>query len=153
MNFREKSVVFFATGCFIGNIPFAPGTFGTMLGLPICFLLSIIDFSVAFSLTVIFIFFAVFIAHHAEKILKKEDPGCIVIDEIAGIMITLLGLPFNAVYALAGFAIFRFFDILKPFPIRLVEKKLSGGTAIVMDDVVAGIFSNLVLRVLFFTLS
>ena len=93
------------------------------------------------------------IAHDAEKILKKNDPGRIVIDEIAGLMVTLFGLPFNAVYALAGFVIFRFFDILKPFPIRLIEKKLSGGTAIVMDDVVAGIFSNLVLRVLFFTVS
>ena len=144
--------MFLATGCFIGNISFASGTFGTILGLPLCFFLSRTNFSVAVFLTVIFIVFAIFIAHHAEKILKKEDPGCIVIDEIAGIMITLLGLPFNAVYVLAGFAIFRFFDILKPFPIRLVEKKLSGGTAIVMDDVVAGIFSNLVLRVFFFAI-
>ena len=93
------------------------------------------------------------IAHDAEKILKKNDPGCIIIDEIAGFMVALFGLPFNAIYASAGFAIFRLLDILKPFPIRLIEKKLSGGTAIVMDDVVAGIFSNLVLRVLFFTVS
>ncbi|MCK4467699.1 MAG: phosphatidylglycerophosphatase A [Desulfobacterales bacterium] len=151
MNFREKSVMFLATGCFIGNIPFAPGTFGTILGLPLCFLLSRTNFSVAVLLTAIFIIFAVLIAHDAEKILKKNDPGCIVVDEIVGLMVTLFGLPFNAVYMLAGFVIFRFFDILKPFPIRLIERKLSGGTAIVMDDVVAGIFSNLVLRVLFFT--
>ena len=153
MNFREKSVVFLATGCFIGNIPFAPGTLGTILGLPLCFLLSKTNFSIAVFLTAIFIIFAILIAHDAEKILKKDDPGCIVIDEIAGLMVALFGLPFNVIYASAGFAIFRFFDILKPFPIRLIEKKLSGGTAIVMDDVVAGIFSNLVLRVLFFTIS
>ena len=153
MNFREKSVVFLATGCFIGNIPFAPGTLGTILGLPFCFILSKTNFSIAVFLTAIFIIFAILIAHDAEKILKKDDPGCIVIDEIAGLMVALFGLPFNVIYASAGFAIFRFFDILKPFPIRLIEKKLSGGTAIVMDDVVAGIFSNLVLRVLFFTIS
>ena len=153
MNFREKSVVFLATGCFIGNIPFAPGTLGTILGLPLCFILSKTNFSIAVFLTAIFIIFAILIAHDAEKILKKDDPGCIVIDEIAGLMVALFGLPFNVIYASAGFAIFRFFDILKPFPIRLIEKKLSGGTAIVMDDVVAGIFSNLVLRVLFFTIS
>ncbi len=153
MNFREKSVVFLATGCFIGNIPFAPGTLGTILGLPFCFILSKTNFSIAVFLTAIFIIFAILIAHDAEKILKKDDPGCIVIDEIAGLMVALFGLPFNVIYAAAGFAIFRFFDILKPFPIRLIEKKLSGGTAIVMDDVVAGIFSNLVLRVLFFTIS
>ncbi len=145
--------MFLATGCFIGNIPFAPGTFGTILGLPLCFLLSRTNFSIAVLLTAIFIIFAIFIAHDAEKILKKNDPGCIVVDEIVGLMVALFGLPFNAVYALAGFAIFRFFDILKPFPIRLIERKLSGGTAIVMDDVVAGIFSNIVLRVLFFTVS
>ena len=153
MNFREKSVMFLATGCFIGNIPFAPGTFGTILGLPLCFLLSRTNFSIAVLLTAIFIIFAILIAHDAEKILKKDDPGCIVIDEIAGLMVALFGLPFNVIYASAGFAIFRFFDILKPFPIRLIEKKLSGGTAIVMDDVVAGIFSNLVLRVLLFAVS
>jgi len=151
MNLREKSVMFLATGCFIGNIPFAPGTFGTILGLPLCFFLSGTNFAVAVFLTVIFIVFAIFIAHHAEKILKKTDPGRIVIDEIAGLMVALFGLPFNAVYVLAGFVIFRFFDILKPFPIRLIERKLSGGTAIVMDDVAAGICTNLVLRILFFT--
>jgi phosphatidylglycerophosphatase A len=100
-------------------------------------------------MTAIFIIFAILIAHDAEKILKKDDPGCIVIDEIAGLMVALFGLPFNVIYAAAGFAIFRFFDILKPFPIRLIEKKLSGGTAIVMDDVAAGICTNLVLRILF----
>jgi len=149
MNFREKSVMFLATGCFIGNIPFAPGTFGTILGLPLCFLLAKTELPVAVFLTAIFIIFAILIAHDAEKILKKDDPGCIVIDEIAGLMVALFGLPFNVIYASAGFAIFRFFDILKPFPIRLIEKKLSGGTAIVMDDVAAGICTNLVLRVLF----
>ncbi len=143
--------MFFATGCFIGNIPFAPGTFGTILGLPLYFFLSRTNFSLAVLLTVIFIIFAIFIAHHAEKILKKNDPGCIVVDEIAGFMIAIFNLPFNAFYVLAGFVIFRFFDILKPFPIRLIERKLSGGTAIVMDDVAAGICTNIVLRILFFT--
>lgn len=141
--------MFLATGCFIGNIPFAPGTFGTILGLPLCFLLAGTNFSVAVFLTVIFIIFAIFIAHHAEKILKKNDPGRIVIDEIAGLMVALFGLPFNAVYVLTGFVIFRLLDILKPFPIRLIERKLSGGTAIVMDDVAAGICSNIILRILF----
>ena len=65
-------------------------------------------------------------------------------------MVTLLGLPFNKVSAVAGFIIFRFIDILKPYPIRSIEKRLTGGTGIVMDDVVAGIYSNVVLRVVYF---
>jgi len=147
MSFREKTVTILATGFFIGNMPVAPGTFGTVLGLPLCFLLSGLDLPFAVLLSIIFVLFAIWIAHDAEIILKKKDPGCIVIDEIAGIMVTFLGLPFNITTAVAGFLIFRLFDILKPFPIRHLERKLSGGAGVVLDDVAAGIYSNLSLRV------
>jgi len=147
MNFKQKSVMFLATGCYIGNISFAPGTFGSVLGLPLCFFLSKIDFSIAVLLTLIFILCAIWIASEAEKILKTEDPGCIVIDEIAGIILTLSGLPFNITSVTAGFLIFRALDIWKPYPIRFLENKFSGGIGIVLDDVVAGILSNLILRV------
>ena len=149
MNFRNKSVIVLATGCFTGYIPFAPGTFGSIVGLPLCFLLSKTKLSVAILFILIFIFFAILISNRAEKILKQNDPGCIVIDEIAGIMVTFLGLPFNTTSAIAGFAAFRFFDILKPFPIRFMERKTAGGIGIVMDDLAAGIYSNIILRLLF----
>lgn len=147
MNLKEKSVIFLATGCFTGKIPFAPGTVGTVLGLPLCFLLSGSDLPITILYTVLIIFFAVWIAHEAVRILEQKDPGCIVIDEIAGLVVTLTGLPFNVFTVIAGFLLFRIFDILKPFPIRLLEKNLSGGAGVVMDDVAAGIYSNLVLRV------
>ena len=142
--------MFLATGCFIGNISFAPGTFGSILGIPLCFLLSKINLLVAVLLTVIFVLFAILIAQEAEKILKTKDPGCIVIDETAGLMVTLIGLPFNIISVGSGFLIFRFLDVWKPYPIRFVENKLSGGAGIVMDDVAAGICGNLLLRVMFF---
>ena len=147
MNFKQKSVIFIATGCFIGNISFAPGTFGTVLGLIPCFLLSKIYFSIAVLLTLIFILCAIWIANEAEKILKTKDPGCIVIDEIAGIILTLSGLPFNITSVTAGFLVFRALDIWKPYPIRWLENKSSGGIGIVLDDVAAGILSNFILRV------
>ena len=147
MNFKQKTVIFLATGCYIGNISFAPGTFGSVLGLLLCFFLSKIDFSIAVLLTLIFILSAIWIAGEAEKILGEEDPGCIVIDEIAGIILTLSGLPFNITSMTAGFLIFRALDIWKPYPIRLLENKFSGGIGIVLDDVVAGILSNVILRV------
>lgn len=150
MNVKQKSVMFVATGCFIGNIPFAPGTFGSLMGLPLCFLLSKIDWKAALLLTILFILFSIRIAQTAENILKSEDPGCIVIDEIAGMMVTFIGLPFNMVNVVFGFTIFRVIDILKPYPIRLIEKKWSGGIGIVMDDVIAGICSNMLLRVVCF---
>jgi phosphatidylglycerophosphatase A len=150
MTFRQKAVIFFATGFHIGNAPFAPGTLGTILGLTVCFLLSKLDLYIAAPCAVLFVLFAVWIAHHAELILNKKDPGCIVIDEIAGIVIALLGLPFNLVLGVTGFFLFRLLDILKPFPIRYLEKKISGGAGIVLDDVMAGAICNIVLRVLFF---
>ncbi len=146
MNLKQKSVMFLATGCFIGNISFAPGTFGSILGLPLCFFLSKINLFFAVFLTVVFIFFAIWIAQRAEKIVNTEDPGCIVIDEIAGILVTFTGIPFHMISVAFGFFIFRVLDIWKPYPISWIERKLSGGAGIVMDDVVAGICSNLVLR-------
>ncbi len=147
MNFKQKSVMFLATGCYIGNISVAPGTFGSALGLPLCFFLSKINVSVAVLLILLFILSAIWIASVAEKVLKTDDPGCIVIDEIAGIVLTLFGLPFNMTSVTIGFLLFRALDIWKPYPIRLLENKFSGGIGIVLDDVVAGILSNLILRV------
>ncbi len=138
-----------ATGFFADHIPFAPGTFGSIVGLPLCFLLSKTKLSVAIPCILIFIFFAIWIANRAEKILKQNDPGCIVIDEIAGIMVAFLGLPFNTISVAAGFVTFRFFDILKPFPIRYMERRVAGGAGVVMDDLMAGVYSNIVLRLLF----
>jgi phosphatidylglycerophosphatase A len=150
MNFREKAVLFLATGFYVGNIPPAPGTLGSLIGLALCFLLAGIQLPPAIILAVLFIGFAVWIAHAAEKTLKKKDPGCIVIDEVAGMVVTLIGLPFNLTTAVIGFIIFRILDILKPFPIRTLDKRLGGGIGIVADDVVAGIFANIILRVLLY---
>jgi len=152
MNFKQKSVVFLATGGYIGNLSFAPGTFGSALGLFLCYFLSKIGLLLSLFLTIAFIFCAMWIAHEAEKILQTKDPGCIVIDEIAGMILTLFGLPFNMMTLILGFVLFRVLDIWKPYPIRFLDKNLSGGVGIVMDDVAAGILSNLVLRIILITI-
>ncbi|MFC1577600.1 phosphatidylglycerophosphatase A [Thermodesulfobacteriota bacterium] len=152
MNFSEKAAVFLATGFYVGNIPFAPGTFGSLIGLALCFLLAGIHLSAAIIATLLIIGLAVWIADVAAKTLKRKDPGCIVIDEIAGMVVTLIGLPFNLTTALTGFILFRILDILKPFPIRILDKRVSGGLGIVADDVVAGIFANALMRILLFIL-
>jgi phosphatidylglycerophosphatase A len=150
MKFREQAVLFVATGFFIGSVPFAPGTFGSLIGLPVCFLLSRLNFMQSVICILVFILFAIGIASAAEKILKQKDPGQIVIDEIAGLMVTFAGLPFNLKTALAGFIIFRVIDILKPFPIRTLEKRVGGGSGVVLDDVLAGVYGNLILRLVIY---
>jgi phosphatidylglycerophosphatase A len=146
MNFKDEAVIFVATGCYLGKIPVAPGTAGSLLGILGCWALSPIPLSLSAPAVVIFIFLAIGIASKAEKLLKESDPGCIVIDEIAGMIIVLLGLPFNWVTVAVGFISFRLLDVLKPFPIGHLERRLSGGVGVVIDDVAAGIMANLVLR-------
>ena len=148
MNFKEKAVMFIATGCLIGKIPFAPGTFGSLAGILLCFILSKTSDLAAILCIIIFIIFSIWIANDAEKILKKKDPGSIVIDEIAGMAVTLIGLPFNLFYVASGFIIFRVLDITKPFPIRYIEKRISGGAGIVLDDIAAGMIANVILRII-----
>ncbi len=95
-------------------------------------------------------YLSIWIANDAEKILNKKDPGSIVIDEIAGMAVTLIGLPFNVFYVTSGFIIFRVLDITKPLPIRYIEKRISGGAGVVLDDIAAGAIANVILRFIFY---
>jgi len=142
----QKVSFFLATGGLVGLVPAAPGTFGSVVGLGVAYLFSGLDFSLAFGLTIILLVIAVKVSADTEKMLQRKDPGSIVIDEIAGMAITLLGLPFTGSTALAGFVLFRVLDIFKPPPVRTVERRFSGGLGIVIDDVVAGIIGNIILR-------
>jgi len=148
MNLTNKAAVFLATGFYIGKIPLAPGTFGSLIGLPLCYLLAEIQLSAAIIAVLLIIALAIWISNVAERTLERKDPGCIVIDEIAGMVVTLIGLPFNLTTAAIGFILFRILDILKPFPIRILDKRLPGGLGIVADDVVAGMFANVLIRIL-----
>lgn len=150
MNFKHKTALFFATGFYSGNIPFAPGTFGSLVGLLFCYILSLFDFSTALIITLCLIGFSIIISDIAEKALGKKDPGCIVIDEIAGMAVTLLGISFTLKYIVIGFIVFRVLDILKPFPIGFIDRKTKGGFGIVADDVVAGLAANMILNAIRF---
>ncbi len=150
MVFKKKALEFIATGGFLGKIPFAPGTCGALAGLPVAYLLSKLDPRYAIFLLILLILFSVFISHLAESLFDQKDPGDIVIDEIAGMVVALYGLPFSPFYVIFAFVGFRFFDILKPVPIRWIDKQVSGGFGIVLDDVVAGLFTNVILRSVFY---
>lgn len=135
-----------ATGFGVGYLPKAPGTWGSLLALPLHFFLrQLAPGPYALALVGIF-FLAVITTGQAEKILDRKDPGVVVIDEVIGMLITLIGAPDNPLLWLLGFALFRLFDIFKPYPIRLIDQRINGGLGIVLDDVLAGIYSFIVLQ-------
>lgn len=146
MNFKGKIALFVATGAYVGKIPFAPGTFGSLLGLLICFLLSLVSLSVAALVAIVLVLVAVWASEHAERLMGKKDPGSVVIDEIAGMVIAVIGIQFSVMTAISGFVLFRLLDIIKPPPVRFFQDDLPGGAGIVMDDVAAGIIANILLR-------
>ena len=146
---KNAIVMYLATGGKSGYSPVVPGTAGSLAALVPCGLLSLLPLPASAIFLIAFIVLSIWTAELAEGLVGQKDPGCIVIDEFAGMMITLLGMPFTWKSALAGFFIFRVMDILKPFPIRYLERTIPGGAGIVLDDVAAGIAAHLVLRLLF----
>jgi phosphatidylglycerophosphatase A len=148
---KNSIVMYLATGCKSGYSPIIPGTAGSLAALVPCWLLSLLPLPVSSMFLIAFIVLSIWVSELAENIVGRKDPGCIVIDEFAGMMITLLGIHFTWQSALAGFFIFRVLDILKPFPIRYLERTIPGGAGIVLDDVAAGVAAHILLRLLFLT--
>jgi phosphatidylglycerophosphatase A len=150
MNTSRKNdlVVFLATGCFTGFLPKMPGTWGTFAAIPIVIITHRTTATVQAVTAVVFAAFAVWIAGRAEILFEGRDARPIVIDEMVGFLITLLWLPLNFLTLCLGFFLFRLFDIVKPPPISTAEKRLHGGWGVVLDDVLAGVFANVTLRLL-----
>jgi phosphatidylglycerophosphatase A len=148
MNLKAKTVLFLATGGYAGHVRFAPGTFGSVEGLFFCYLLSLIPLPVAVCGIIAFILFSIWVSGEAEKLVGKKDPGCVIIDEVAGMMVTMAGVSFTPFTAVVGFILFRGFDIMKPPPIRTIQDRFSAGAGIVLDDVAAGIAANMLLRLI-----
>jgi phosphatidylglycerophosphatase A len=134
-------------GC--GLITPAPGTMGTLGAIPLVILFAYAGDLFQPLLIIIFAIISVWAAGSRSKRLNREDPPQVVIDEVAGFLVTFCFLPLTWKNLILGFILFRLFDIIKPFPIRRLEK-LKGGLGIVMDDLAAGIYSNLCLRLVLF---
>jgi phosphatidylglycerophosphatase A len=141
-------VLLLATGFGVGFSPIAPGTMGTLVAIPVYLLLSQIPFPLYELTLVTFFFFSSWISENAEKHFGKKDDQRIVIDEVMGFLVTMLWVPKTIFFVIFGFFLFRFFDILKPFPIRHLERRWKGGYGVVFDDVLAGIYANIVLQVI-----
>ncbi len=124
-----------------------PGTMGSLGGLILYFIVRNNDILFAFSILFLFTLGVLF-AGEAEKVYRRKDPAMIVIDEACGMLLALFFVPFNLYSVILGFFLFRIFDILKPPPARRLEK-LTGSLGIMFDDIVAALYTNIILQVVF----
>ena len=149
MPWFDRLILLLATGLGLGLIPGAPGTYGTLLGIPLAWVFARPGVSFNSLSLLAFAALSVWAAGKAEVILKKHDAREIVIDEVAGMAVTLFLIPFTPGSVILGFVLFRFFDIVKLGPVKWADDRLSGGLGVVADDLLAGIFANFCLRLLF----
>lgn len=139
---------FFALGFGAGLAPFAPGTVGTLPGIALYLICSNLAFEYYLSVVVVAFVGGVWICSAASAELGTHDHGGIVWDEIVGYLVTMLAVPFAVGTVVAGFVLFRLFDIVKPWPISWIDKEVHGGFGIMLDDVLAGLMACLCLHLL-----
>ncbi len=137
--------VFVATCAYVGYVPVAPGTFGSAIGLAVFYVVrhqrsTAVEVAAIVVLAVVGLWSATEAEHHFGGI----DPGPVVIDEVIGMLITLAFIPVSTAGAIVAFFIFRFLDVVKPWPARRLEQ-LSGGLGVVLDDMMAGVYGNLMM--------
>jgi phosphatidylglycerophosphatase A len=142
----NRLALFIATCGYVGYVPVAPGTFGAAVGLVLLWAVrSVGDASlevvVIFSLVVLGVWSAAVAEHHA----GKADPGIVVVDEAAGMLITMFLVPATTAAVVVGFVLFRALDILKPWPARRLER-LQGGLGIMADDIMVALYGNLAMH-------
>jgi phosphatidylglycerophosphatase A len=133
----------------VGRLPLAPGTWGTLGAVPLVLIVSYFGTVPAVISLAVIIPLAVWTAGISQKLLGIDDPPEVVIDEVAGFFVTVFLLPFSWCSFILGFILFRIFDILKPFPIRMIDKNVKGGIGICLDDILAGVYANICVRIVY----
>jgi phosphatidylglycerophosphatase A len=142
----RAAALFIATGAFTGFFPFAPGTVGSALAILIDRGLRASGSELVYGLAIVVVsVVGVLSSQAAEKHFARKDPSQVVVDEVAGMLVSLYLLPVSWMGLVVGFLLFRLMDIIKPFPCRRAER-LPGGLGIMVDDLLAGVYANLLLR-------
>jgi phosphatidylglycerophosphatase A len=146
----DRVVVFLASGSYVGYLPGAPGTFGSLLALPLLAWLGGLDLAPTALVGVVIGagLLAMPVCDRAGRIFGKTDSPRIVLDEICGMLVAGALLPATGRVLVLTFLAFRFFDIVKPFPAGWFDRHVKNGAGVVADDLVAGIYANLVVRML-----
>ena len=145
----RRGIVLIATWWGLGNTPKAPGTAGTLGAIPLVIILSYFPLGIYLLFTLCLGLLACWVAGQADIILGGQDSQVIVIDEVVGFLVAMAVMPVSWVSILICFILFRAFDIIKPFPIRLLEHRVKGGYGVVLDDVLAGVYAFIIMRIVF----
>ena len=145
----ERFIIFLASAGYSGYFPYAPGTAGTLLGILLYLFFSLFSPSIYLLSTAATFSVAVWASGRAEVIWQERDNPRIVIDEVVGYLITMTFLPRTFTAVVGGFLFFRILDIIKPYPIGRIDRKMKGGLAVVLDDAVAGIYVNFLLQAIY----
>ena len=141
-------IYFLAFGFGSGLMRKAPGTWGTVAAIPVFLLLQNTPVWLYLITTILFFILGIYVCEVVSKELGVHDYKGIVWDEVVGYLITMFMAPSGLIWILVGFGLFRFFDILKPEPIKSCDKKVYGGMGVMLDDVIAGIMAFIVLQIL-----
>jgi phosphatidylglycerophosphatase A len=136
-----------ALGFGSGLFPVAPGTAGTLAAIPLYLLLQDLPVTVYLAVVVVLLLGGILVCAYTAERLGVHDHPAIVWDEVVGYLITMIAAPAGWMWTAAGFVLFRLFDILKPWPIGWLDRRVHGGTGIMLDDVIAGVFAAVVLQV------
>ena len=148
LRWKRMGVVCLASGGFAGYFPIAPGTVGTLVGVAIVWWWRGLPLWSYVLLTLIGIGVAIWSSAQANRIFAKPDSSRIVIDEIVGFLVTMVGIPVNLYWLVFGFILFRIFDVIKLPPANYFDTQLKNGAGVVLDDVVSGIYANIILHLM-----
>jgi len=144
----QKLTYFIGFGFGTGTLPIAPGTFGTLIAIPLYLLLRPLPWPAYVAIVLLLTLASMWLCDKLSKEIHVHDHQGMNLDEIIGFLITMIYAPTHWVWIVIGFGLFRLFDIWKPWPIGFLDAKIHGGFGMVLDDVVAGIYSLIVLQAL-----
>jgi len=148
INIWRNPIYFLAFGFGSGLLPKAPGTFGTLVAIPLYLLLSQLALTWYLIVTLLGLVMGIYLCEVTSRALKVHDHSGIVWDEIIGFFITMVAAPAGWLWIALGFVLFRVFDIWKPWPIKIVDKYWQGGFGVMFDDVIAGIYAGILLQLI-----
>ena len=151
---------FLALGFGSGLIKKAPGTFGTLVAIPFFLFLQFLSQSLIYLFIITMFFIGIYVADKTSQALAMKDPSCIVIDEVVGFLLLLIlvghltgnGISITKIDFILAFILFRIFDIWKPFPINLLERKFKGGFGIMIDDIGAAIYAYIIFMLIHYAI-